>query len=82
MVIDRAFAYAEGADGLFVPGLVTISLISRLTKASPIPVNILAASAPPLQILAGNGVARVSFGAVPYIEARNALEQAARAISQ
>jgi 2-methylisocitrate lyase-like PEP mutase family enzyme len=81
-VVDRAFAYAEaGADGLFVPGLVTISLIRRLAKESPIPLNILADSSTSLQMLADNGVSRVSYGAAPYVEALNALEQAARAIN-
>jgi len=79
-VVDRASAYAEaGADGLFVPGLATISLISQLVKKSPIPINILADSSTSLQMLAENGVSRISYGATPYIDALNALEQAARA---
>jgi 2-methylisocitrate lyase-like PEP mutase family enzyme len=81
-VIERAHAYADaGADGLFVPGLVTISLIAELTKKSPIPVNILADSSTALSVLAENGVARVSYGAAPYVEASSALEQAARSAS-
>ena len=81
-VVDRASAYAEaGADGLFAPGLTTISLISRLVKESPIPINILADSSTSLQILADNGVSRVSYGAAPYIKTLNALEQAAHAIA-
>jgi 2-methylisocitrate lyase-like PEP mutase family enzyme len=83
LAVDRAVAYAEaGADGLFVPGLATISLIAELTKRSPIPVNILVKSSASLQMLADNGVARVSFGATPYVETLNALEQAARAINR
>jgi 2-methylisocitrate lyase-like PEP mutase family enzyme len=78
-VVDRAVAYAEaGADGLFVPGLTTISLISHLAKKSPIPLNILADSSTSLQVLADNGVSRVSYGALPYVEILNALERAAR----
>lgn len=81
MVVERAVAYAEaGADGLFVPGLATISLISDLAKRSPIPLNILADSSTSLQALADNGVSRVSYGATPYIEMLNSLEQAARAV--
>ncbi|MGC2656945.1 MAG: isocitrate lyase/phosphoenolpyruvate mutase family protein [Bryobacteraceae bacterium] len=80
-VIERAFAYAEaGADGLFVPGLAAISLISHLAKNSPIPLNILSDSSISLQMLADNGVSRVSYGATPYIDATNALELAARAL--
>ena len=78
-VIDRAMAYADaGADGLFVPGLTTISLISHLAKKSPIPLNILVIHLSPLQMLADNGVSRVSYGAFPYIEGLKVLEYAAR----
>jgi 2-methylisocitrate lyase-like PEP mutase family enzyme len=81
-VIDRAFAYAEaGGDGLFVPGLTTVSLISNLTKASPIPVNILADPSLSLQALTDSGVSRVSYGATPYVEASRVLEQAAQALN-
>jgi 2-methylisocitrate lyase-like PEP mutase family enzyme len=81
-VVDRAYSYAEaGADGLFVPGLATISLISRLAEKSPIPLNILADSTTSIQALADSSVARVSYGATPYVEVLSALEQAARAIA-
>ena len=65
-----------------MPGLTTISLISQLVKKSPIPLNILADSSTSVQMLADNGVSRVSYGAGPYIEALNALEQAARAVTR
>ena len=79
--IDRAHAYAEaGADGLFAPGLVNITLIAHLAKASPLPLNIMVGEAtPPLRVLAEHGVARVSHGPGPYILAMKALEDAARA---
>jgi methylisocitrate lyase len=79
--IERARAYAgAGADGLFAPGLVDITLIARLTKASPLPLNIMVGEAtPPLRALAGHGVARVSHGPRPYLLAMKALEEAARA---
>ena len=81
-LVDRAAAYAEaGADGLFVPGLATASLIARIVKTSPIPINILADSLTSLQMLADQGVSRVSYGASPYIQALDALEQAARAVA-
>jgi methylisocitrate lyase len=81
--IKRARAYAEaGADGLFAPGLVDVTLISRLAKASPLPLNIMVADAtPPLGVLAEHGVARVSHGPGPYLMAMKALEEAARAAS-
>ncbi len=79
-VVARAQAYAEaGADGLFVPGLASISLIGKLTKASPLPVNIMVGdSSPSIHLLAKNGVARVSYGATPYAMSVSTLEEAAR----
>jgi 2-methylisocitrate lyase-like PEP mutase family enzyme len=79
--IERATAYAEaGADGLFAPGLADITLIARLSKASPLPVNIMVGDATaPVRALAEHGVARVSHGSRPYLTAMKALEEAARA---
>lgn len=81
--IERARAYAQaGADGLFAPGLSDIALIARLAEASPLPLNIMVDDAtPPVRALAEHGVARVSYGPRPYLEAMKALEQAARAAS-
>jgi 2-methylisocitrate lyase-like PEP mutase family enzyme len=81
--VERAHAYAEaGADGLFAPGLTNVALITRLAKASPLPLNImLGKDAPPLASLVESGVARLSYGPHPYLVAMKALEQAARAAS-
>lgn len=81
MAVERARAYADaGADGLFAPGLVNISLIGQLAKASGLPLNIMVDdSTPTLQVLAEHGVARVSYGPHPYLMAMKALEDAARA---
>ncbi len=82
MAAERARLYKEaGADGFFVPGLTTISLISELVKRSPIPVNILADSSTLIQVLAENGVARISYGSTPYVELIGALERTARTIT-
>lgn len=79
-VVDRAHAYAQaGANGLFVPGLATISLISQLAKKSPIPLNILVDSRASVRTLADSGVSRISYGTTPYVEMFGALEKAARA---
>jgi 2-methylisocitrate lyase-like PEP mutase family enzyme len=82
--VDRARVYAEaGADGLFAPGLVEISLIARLVEASPLPINIMAGDASPsLRTLAEHGVARVSHGPRPYLMAMKVLEEAARKASE
>jgi 2-methylisocitrate lyase-like PEP mutase family enzyme len=81
--VKRACAYADaGADGIFAPGLVDIALISRLAKASPLPLNIMVSNlTPPMRDLAEAGVARVSHGPGPYLVAMKALEEAARAVS-
>ncbi len=81
--IERACAYAEaGADGLFAPGLADIALIERLAKESSLPLNIMVGDAtPPVRALAEHGVARVSYGAIPYILTLKTLEEAARATS-
>ncbi len=69
--LARAQLYAKaGADGIFVPGLADASLIEAFTKASPLPVNIMATeSTPPRATLAALGVARISHGANPYRKA-------------
>ena len=79
--IERAHAYAAaGASGLFVPGLVDLRLIGKLTAATPLPVNILAMpKAPPRAQLLQAGVARISYGAISYRQMIQTLEQAARA---
>jgi methylisocitrate lyase len=80
--LARGHAYAQaGASGLFVPGLANISLIGRVARTSPLPLNILiGAKAPPVSELARAGVARVSHGPEPYLLAMKALEDAARGV--
>src|SRR5262245_11464144 len=79
--LERAKIFAKaGADGLFVPGLVDETLIGRLVKASPLPVNIMVETkTPSLSRLAELGVARVSHGPGPYLALMKALSDAARA---
>jgi 2-methylisocitrate lyase-like PEP mutase family enzyme len=80
--LARARTYAaHGADGLFVPGLVDAALIERLVQESPLPVNLMAAAGtPPLATLRALGVARLSHGPGPYLQAMRALEDAARGV--
>ena len=77
--IERAQRYADsGADGLFVPGLLDLQLISLLVEASRLPVNVMMGEGgPALASLADRGVARVSYGAQPYLLAMRALRSAA-----
>lgn len=66
--IKRAHIYAKsGANGFFTPGLADAALIKQLCDECPIPVNILALpTAPSSQIMADIGVARISYGPIPY----------------
>ncbi|MCR9135909.1 MAG: isocitrate lyase/phosphoenolpyruvate mutase family protein [Alphaproteobacteria bacterium] len=66
--IDRAKAYEQaGASGFFAPGLADEKLIARLCDETALPVNIIALPhVPAPTVLAGLGVARVSYGPVPY----------------
>jgi 2-methylisocitrate lyase-like PEP mutase family enzyme len=79
-VIQRANAYAAaGASGLFAPGLRDVDLINDLCKRSPLPVNIMMLpDAPPARDLAQQGVARISYGPIPFRQMTAALEEAAR----
>ena len=78
--VQRAKAYAEaGASGLFAPGLRDANLIKELCERSPLPVNIMVLpDTPPPNILAQQGVARISYGAGPYRQVTEALKEAAR----
>lgn len=79
--VERAKAYEEaGAHGFFAPGLGNADLIGALTKATALPVNIIAlAHVPPKAELAKLGVARISYGPVPYRKMAAWLEAEARA---
>jgi len=80
--LERARAYADaGADGLFAPGLADAALIEQLATDSPLPLNIMASgNTPPLATLARCGVARVSHGPGPYVQAMQALQARAREV--
>lgn len=82
--LERARAYAvAGASGFFVPGLRQDELIRQICAATELPVNVMVveglSSAKRLSEL---GVARVSYGPIPYVSAVKALEeQAEKALS-
>jgi 2-methylisocitrate lyase-like PEP mutase family enzyme len=82
--IKRAHAYKKaGANGLFVPGLASTPLIAKLTKSSPLPVNIMVYGATPsVTTLAKNGVARVSHGGSSYSSLMSEFEKSARKVSR
>ena len=78
--LDRAKAYeAVGASGFFVPGLVDDALIGRICEGVSLPLNIMVMEGVPSNArLAERGVARISYGPIPYIRAMKELEQEAR----
>jgi 2-methylisocitrate lyase-like PEP mutase family enzyme len=78
--LDRAKAYeAVGASGFFVPGLVDNALIGRICGGVSLPLNIMVMEGVPSNArLAARGVARISYGPIPYIRAMKELEQEAR----
>jgi 2-methylisocitrate lyase-like PEP mutase family enzyme len=63
-VITRARAYqAAGADGLFVPGLLDLGVLSRISQATDLPVNAMwLPGAPSPADLVNAGIARLSVG--------------------
>ena len=78
--IDRAKAYEiAGASGFFAPALLDEALIGKLCEAINLPVNIIAIpGCPPKARLAELGVARISYGPVPYRQMMKALGEAAK----
>lgn len=80
--LERAHAYADtGANGLFVPYLVSEKLIAYVCERSPLPVNILIhPDGPRHGRLAELGVARISHGHGPWAAAMDWLTSQARAV--
>ncbi|MEO0569347.1 MAG: isocitrate lyase/phosphoenolpyruvate mutase family protein [Pseudomonadota bacterium] len=81
-VIKRAEAYASaGADGFFAPGLMDLDMIATLCETSSLPVNIIALPGAPANAdLADAGVARISYGPVPYRQMSAWLTEQAKAV--
>lgn len=79
--IARAKAFADaGASGFFAPGLKDEAMIESLCAATDLPVNIIALpGTPDTPRLAELGVARVSYGPVPYRQMVKWLTEQARA---
>jgi 2-methylisocitrate lyase-like PEP mutase family enzyme len=78
--VSRAAAYAQaGASGFFAPSLRQPEQIRKLCELSPLPVNILALpDTPSSRELADLGVARISYGPIPYREMIASLKTAAQ----
>jgi 2-methylisocitrate lyase-like PEP mutase family enzyme len=78
--VRRAASYADaGASGFFAPGLAMPGFIEKLCELCPLPVNIMMLpDAPSARKLGELGVARVSYGPIPYRLAMEALKESGR----
>ena len=69
-----------GASGFFAPGLADQAMIETLCREVNLPVNIIALPhVPDKATLASLGVARISYGPVPYRQMMASLDAAAKA---
>lgn len=77
--LEREKAYAAaGASGFFIPGLTDASQIRRIAEEATLPINVMVMEGVPSNDkLAKLGVARVSYGPIPYVEAMEALQKKA-----
>jgi 2-methylisocitrate lyase-like PEP mutase family enzyme len=80
--LERARAYtAAGASGLFIPGLTDAALIGRIVESTPLPVNVMVMDdVPSNDRLAELGVARISYGPIPYVRALETIGQQAKTV--
>jgi 2-methylisocitrate lyase-like PEP mutase family enzyme len=80
--VNRSKAYADaGASGFFVPGLQEEELIARICDEAALPVNVMTTDGvPDNHRLAEVGVARISYGATPYLVAMNGVQEHAAAV--
>lgn len=79
---QRAAAYAAaGASGFFVPGLVDKDAIARLAAAIELPLNVMVMPGlPDMRAMKDAGVARISYGPGPYLQAMQAVGEAAKGV--
>lgn len=79
--IERGKAYADaGVNGFFIPGLADLSLVERITKAVPLPVNAMHLPGGPSRARwASVGIARVSHGPFPFMDMQKWLTDQAEA---
>lgn len=79
--LERARAYADaGGSSIFAPGLRDPALITAFCEGCPLPVNIMAyPGMSDRAMLASCGVARISHGPFPWMDAMKAVGEAASA---
>lgn len=68
---------AAGADGAFIPGLADLALVTELSRASPLPLNLMGwPEGATLQDLTRAGVKRLSAGPALFLGSYQAYQQA------
>lgn len=79
---ERALAYAKaGASGFFVPGLVDLHAIAALCNTIDLPLNVMMMPGlPDMRALSDAGVARISYGPAPYLQAMEGVRHAAQGV--
>jgi len=77
--LKRSIQYTSaGASGIFLPGLKEEKIIERMCEAVSLPVNLLAGDSESInKRFAELGVARISWGAAPHIEAMRNIRKSA-----
>lgn len=76
--LERAAAYAEaGANSFFIPGLTDPELVARICSDCGLPVNVMMRGIT-LDTARQSGVARCSYGPLPFAEAMAALTAKAK----
>jgi 2-methylisocitrate lyase-like PEP mutase family enzyme len=80
--LARAEAYAAaGASGFFIPGLQDHAVIGRICERATLPVNVMIMDGVPSpHHLSQLGVARISYGPIPYTNAIEALRKEAKKV--
>ena len=80
--LERAKAYdSAGASGFFIPGLQNDALIGRICSDAALPVNVMIMEGVPTnERLSALGVARISYGPIPYVNAMEAFRKRAHEI--
>ncbi len=70
-----------GASGFFIRGLQDDALIDRICKGVSLPVNVMVMDGVPSNgRLSELGVARISYGPIPYIRAMKGLKENAQRV--
>jgi 2-methylisocitrate lyase-like PEP mutase family enzyme len=79
--LSRARSYvAAGADGIFLPGLIDLDAIRRVTTDVPVPMNVMLwPGLPSIDELTAAGVRRISQGAAAFLSTTGYLERITKA---